>query len=218
MFNKKTYHRTLKPYDVSGSGRKPREQKGSGRARLGNLRGSGKKKPGKSWGHIPKIFAFTIPVKIKLKGLQSVLSAKLAEGKVIIVDQFPEKSPHPEDLKKSILGSRSDNTKMIVVTSKDDTQSIKGGLDLIKNFKQTDPNGVNVLDMVNHDKIVFTKKSLEEFQRLFLAWTFEQYRPMAIKDDYIASIVNVNPDTSQPDQIDSELKTDQIFEPKFKIL
>jgi ribosomal protein L4 len=76
-----------------------------------------------------------------------------------------------------ILGSRSEKTKFVVVTSKEDSQSIKGGLSLIKNFKQTDPNGVNVLDLVNHDKIVFTKKSLEEFERLFLAWTFEQYRP-----------------------------------------
>ncbi len=89
MFHKKTYHWTLKPYDVSGSGRKPWQQKGSGRARLGNIRGSGKRRPGKSWGHIPKIFAFTIPVKIKLKGLQSILSAKLAEGKIIIIDDLP---------------------------------------------------------------------------------------------------------------------------------
>lgn len=90
MFNKVTYHRTLKPYAVSGSGRKPRPQKGSGRARQGNLRGSGKKKGGKSWGHIPKVFAFSLPIKIKLRGLVSALSAKLAEGKVIIIDNFPE--------------------------------------------------------------------------------------------------------------------------------
>lgn len=56
---------------------------------MGNLRGSGKKKPGKSWGHIPKIFAYTIPVKLKLKGLIAALSAKLAEGKIIIIDQLP---------------------------------------------------------------------------------------------------------------------------------
>lgn len=56
---------------------------------MGNLRGSGKKKPGKSWGHIPKIFTYTIPIKVKLKGLVSALSAKLAEGKIIILDEFP---------------------------------------------------------------------------------------------------------------------------------
>ena len=91
MFHKVTYHRTLKPYDVAGTGAKPRQQKGSGRARWGNLRGSGKKKGGKNWGHIPKVFAFTIPIKVKLKGLVSALSAKLAEGKVIVIDQFPVK-------------------------------------------------------------------------------------------------------------------------------
>ena len=56
---------------------------------MGNIRGSGKKKPGKSWGHIPKIFSFTIPVKIKRKGLVSALSAKLAEGKIIVIDELP---------------------------------------------------------------------------------------------------------------------------------
>jgi large subunit ribosomal protein L4 len=96
MFDKKTHNRTLKPYDVQGSGRKPRPQKGSGRARLGNIRGSGKRRPGKSWGHIPKVFTYTIPVKMKLKGLVSALSAKLAEGKIFVIDELPEKAPQWE--------------------------------------------------------------------------------------------------------------------------
>ena len=91
------------------------------------------------------------------------MSAKLAEGKVIVIDSLPDKAPHPDELKLKLLGKWSDNTKVIFVTSKEDSRSIKGALDLIQNFKQTESNGVNVLDLVNHDKIMFTQKSLEEF-------------------------------------------------------
>lgn len=69
MFDKKTFHRTKKPHDVEGSGKKVRPQKGTGRARWGNLRASGKKKGGKIWGHIPKDFTYVLPVKIKMKAL-----------------------------------------------------------------------------------------------------------------------------------------------------
>ena len=69
MFEKKDFNRTLKPYDVEGRGTKVRQQKGSGKARWGKLRGSGKLKPGKSWGHIPKDYTLILPVKIKMKAL-----------------------------------------------------------------------------------------------------------------------------------------------------
>lgn len=103
MYDKVTYHRTKKPYDVDGRGTKVRGQKKLGMARWGTLRGSGKKKPGKSWGHIPKIFTFILPVKIKMKGLQAILSAKLAEGKVIIYDQEDVASADPVKLSQSLL-------------------------------------------------------------------------------------------------------------------
>lgn len=56
MYDKKTYHRTKKLHDVIGSDKKPRPQKGTGKARWGNKKASGKRGGGKAWGHIPKDF------------------------------------------------------------------------------------------------------------------------------------------------------------------
>ena len=84
MWNKKTIHHTKRPGEVHSSGKKPHAQKGSGRARQGYLRASGRRKAGKSFGHVPKDFTYYLPEKIKIQGLKATLSAKLAEGEFVI--------------------------------------------------------------------------------------------------------------------------------------
>lgn len=84
--------------EVHGSGRKPRPQKGTGRARLGNKRASGRYKGGKAFGPVPWDFTILLPLKVKFKGIISTLSAKLAEGKVIILDQMKLNSHKTQNL------------------------------------------------------------------------------------------------------------------------
>ncbi len=85
-FGKKENKTVKKPYEVFGSGKKPRPQKGTGQARQGNKRASGRKGGGKSWGTRPKDHTINLPQQVKMKGLVSMLSAKLAEGKIIILN------------------------------------------------------------------------------------------------------------------------------------
>lgn len=72
-----------RPYMKSGSRRKPFPQKGRGKARQGFRYASGMKGGGKPHAHVPKDFRYFLPEKVKLQGMRSVLSAKLAEGAVI---------------------------------------------------------------------------------------------------------------------------------------
>ena len=71
---------------TAGSGKKMRPQKKGGQARMGDKRAPHLKKGGKSHGAKPKVYSFPLNAKIKLKALYSLLSAKLSEGKIKIVD------------------------------------------------------------------------------------------------------------------------------------
>jgi large subunit ribosomal protein L4 len=81
MWDKKTTHVGYKPWMKSGSRKKLFRQKGTGRARVGFRQAAGRVGGGKSFAHVPKDFRFFLPEKVKLIGLKSILSAKLAEGK-----------------------------------------------------------------------------------------------------------------------------------------
>ena len=80
MWDKKTTHKGYKVWMKSGSRRKIHRQKGTGRARAGFKRAAGRVGGGKSFAHVPKDFRFFLPEKVKIQGLKSMLSAKLAEG------------------------------------------------------------------------------------------------------------------------------------------
>jgi large subunit ribosomal protein L4 len=74
--------------DVSGSGKKPMAQKETGRARVGNKRAPGRKRGGKAHGPKPVVYSYILNSKIKLQALKSLLTCKLAEGRVRIVTNF----------------------------------------------------------------------------------------------------------------------------------
>ncbi len=71
---------------MSGSGKKPAAQKGRGAARVGNLRAPGRKKGGAAHGPVPRDRSFPMNNKLKLFGLKSLLSARLYDGKIIVID------------------------------------------------------------------------------------------------------------------------------------
>lgn len=217
MYDRITYHRTLKPYEVSGRGSKVRQQKGSGKARWGLLRGSGKKKPGKSWGHIPTMYTHLLPVKVKLKSIQSLLSAKLAEGKVIIYDREEIQRRDPVMLKQS-LPSTDNGHKYLFVHTKNVSEKFDKLLECVKDYKGVNANQVSVKDMVEYDKIIFTKDSLREFTELFLAYLYYWHKPKIESNAVVDQILNFSVQQRQPDEGEMTFDAEKGFEPKFQVL
>lgn len=72
--------------DVAGSGKKPAPQKGRGKARIGNLRAPQRRGGGKAWGPVPRDLTEKIPSKIRVKALQIMLSAKLYEDRIVLIE------------------------------------------------------------------------------------------------------------------------------------
>jgi large subunit ribosomal protein L4 len=217
MFGKKTTHRTRNPADVAGSGVKPRPQKGQGRARLGNKRASGRYHGGKIWGHTPKDFTFHIPEKVKIRGLVSTLSGKLAEGKVRIYDT--EKLPeHKTKLLDARLPKDGFKETFLFVAPKDADRNFILAARNIERIKVVDPNSVCVRDLLKFDKVIFTVQSLKEFSQLLLAYMFMLEKPKAIKDRQIEDMLNLNFSRVDPDVETPVYDPSQPWEPRFEIL
>jgi large subunit ribosomal protein L4 len=93
---------TLTKGTVSGAGKKPRPQKKTGLPRIGNKRAPGRWKGGKAHGPKPTIYTFHLNEKVKLKAICSLLTSKLAEGRIRIITDFSV-----ETAKTKVIGDYS---------------------------------------------------------------------------------------------------------------
>ncbi|ACA83417.1 50S ribosomal protein L4 [Leuconostoc citreum] len=147
---------------VSGGGRKPWKQKGTGRARAGSIREPQFRGGGIVFGPTPRSYAYRINRKAYQLALKSVLSQKVAEGKLVVVDALSFEAPKTQDFKK-VLANLSVDTKTLVVVDEDNENAILSARNLT-NVQVMTTKGINVLDVVNADKLVIVQSSIEEIQ------------------------------------------------------
>ena len=147
---------------VSGGGRKPWRQKGTGRARQGSIRSPQWRGGGIVFGPTPRSYAYRINRKSYQLALKSVLSQKLADGKLVVVDALSFEAPKTQDFKK-VLANLSVDTKTLVVVDEDNENAILSARNLA-NVQVMTTKGINVLDVVNADKLVIVQSSIEEIQ------------------------------------------------------
>jgi len=147
---------------VSGGGRKPWKQKGTGRARAGSIREPQFRGGGIVFGPTPRSYAFRINRKAYQLALKSVLSQKVADNKLVVVDALSFEAPKTQDFKK-VLANLSADTKTLVVVDEDNENAILSARNLA-NVQVMTTKGINVLDVVNADKLVIVQSSIEEIQ------------------------------------------------------
>jgi large subunit ribosomal protein L4 len=147
---------------VSGGGRKPWKQKGTGRARAGSIREPQFRGGGIVFGPTPRSYAYRINRKAYQLALKSVLSQKVADNKLVVVDALSFKAPKTQNFKK-VLANLSADTKTLVVVDEDNENAILSARNLA-NVQVMTTKGINVLDVVNADKLVIVQSSIEEIQ------------------------------------------------------
>ena len=147
---------------VSGGGRKPWKQKGTGRARAGSIREPQFRGGGIVFGPTPRSYAYRINRKAYQLALKSVLSQKVADNKLVVVDALSFEAPKTQDFKK-VLANLSVDTKTLVVVDEDNENAILSARNLT-NVQVMTTKGINVLDVVNADKLVIVQSSIEEIQ------------------------------------------------------
>ncbi|MDG9732517.1 50S ribosomal protein L4 [Leuconostoc pseudomesenteroides] len=147
---------------VSGGGRKPWKQKGTGRARAGSIREPQFRGGGIVFGPTPRSYAYRINRKAYQLALKSVFSQKVADNKLVVVDALSFEAPKTQDFKK-VLANLSADTKTLVVVDEDNENAILSARNLA-NVQVMTTKGINVLDVVNADKLVIVQSSIEEIQ------------------------------------------------------
>ncbi|MFT8571261.1 MAG: 50S ribosomal protein L4 [Leuconostoc pseudomesenteroides] len=147
---------------VSGGGRKPWKQKGTGRARAGSIREPQFRGGGIVFGPTPRSYAYRINRKAYQLALKSVLSQKVADNKLVVVDALSFEAPKTQDFKR-VLANLSADTKTLVVVDEDNENAILSARNLA-NVQVMTTKGINVLDVVNADKLVIVQSSIEEIQ------------------------------------------------------
>ena len=151
--------------EVSGGGRKPWRQKGTGRARQGSTRAPQWTHGGIVFAPKPRDYSYTLNKKAKRLALKSALSAKAAEASVIVIDEIKMDAPKTAEFAK-FLAAVGAEKKALVVTAEACQNVVKSGRN-IPGCEVTFANLLNVYDIVNANKLVLDKAALQKIEEVF---------------------------------------------------
>ena len=155
--------------NVSGSGRKLWKQKGTGRARIASLRSPLWKGGGNVHGPQPRDWSSLLPKKMRRGALRSALSERLREGNIIIIEDFSIDNPKTKEflgvLNTLGLADTKKRAKTLIVDSLDNANLILSSRN-VKKTKVTNSFGLNIYDLIYHEKLVLSKSAVEEITHL----------------------------------------------------
>ncbi|MFD0716734.1 50S ribosomal protein L4 [Paenibacillus sp. GCM10027626] len=157
-------HKTKGRSEVRGGGRKPWKQKGTGRARQGSIRSPQWVGGGTVFGPVPRSYGFKLPKKVRRLAIKSALSSKVIDNDIIVLDQLAMAAPKTKEF-AAILNSLKVARKALVVTaSYEDNVALSARN--IPGVKFVAADGINVLDVMLHDKLIITKEAVEKVQEV----------------------------------------------------
>ena len=151
--------------EVSGGGRKPWRQKGTGRARQGSTRAPQWTHGGIVFAPKPRSYSYTLNKKAKRLALKSALSAKVLETNLVVIDSIQMAAPKTAEFAKFLKAVNCD-CKTLVVTAAADQNVVKSGRN-IPGCQVTFANLLNVYDIVNATKLVVDKAALATIEEVF---------------------------------------------------
>ena len=150
--------------EVSGGGRKPWRQKGTGRARQGSIRATQWRGGGIPLGVGPRDYTFKINKKERVLALKSALSNKVQEKALVVVDSFNMESTKTKDAIKMLEGLKLDN-KILFVTS-DDAENLYLAVRNLPNVLVIYADEVNCYDLVNADVVVMDEAAVKNIEEV----------------------------------------------------
>lgn len=153
-------HKVKNRSEVSGGGRKPWRQKGTGRARQGSIRSPQWRGGGIVFGPQPRSYSYKLPRKVRRLAIKSALSTKVLDNDLVVLENLTIEAPKTKDMVQ-VLNALSLDKKVLVVTA-DADQMVELSARNIPGVTVVDANGVNVLDVMSHDKMVITKDAAEK--------------------------------------------------------
>lgn len=157
-------HKVKNRSEVSGGGRKPWKQKGSGRARQGSIRSPQWRGGGVVFGPTPRSYGYKLPQKVRRLALKSVYSAKVAEDKFVAVESLSFAAPKTAEF-ANVLSALNVDSKVLVILEEGNEFAALSARNL-PNVKVATATTASVLDIVNSDKLLVTKEAISKIEEV----------------------------------------------------
>jgi len=151
---------------VSGGGRKPFRQKGTGRARRGSSRSPLLRGGGVAFGPHPRSYRQAMPRKMRRLALRCILSSKVAEGEMVVVEGLIFEEPRTKEMAR-ILAALGVSSSALIVTAEPDVNVYKSARNLEK-IKTLPANLLNVVDLLSHRILMITVAGVRRVEEI---WT-----------------------------------------------
>ena len=151
--------------EVAGGGRKPWRQKGTGRARQGSIRAPQWIKGGIALGPKPRSYKYKINKKERALAVRSVLSAKLAENELVVVDQFGLNEIKTAEFVKVLNNIKVEGKSLVVIPEND--VNVQKSARNIKGVKTTIVDTMTVYDILNAKNLVITENAIKKIEEVY---------------------------------------------------
>ena len=151
--------------EVSGGGKRPYRQKGTGRARHGSTRSAQYVGGGIIFGPTPRSYSYTVPKKVKRLALKSALSSKVADQKLIVLENMDLDEVKTATVAKALKAIGAGNSSLIVLEGINKNAELSARN--IKDVKTALVNTINVMDILKYDSFVATKAAVEKIEEVY---------------------------------------------------
>jgi large subunit ribosomal protein L4 len=150
--------------EVRGGGKKPWRQKGTGRARQGSIRAPQWIKGGIALGPKPRSYSYRINKKEKALAVKSILSSKVAESNLVVVDNFDLKEIKTKEVANSLKNLKVENGLIVVAEQNENLQKSARN---IADVKTTRATSLNVFDLLKYKKLVLTEEAVKKIEEVY---------------------------------------------------
>ena len=150
--------------EVSGGGKKPWKQKGTGRARQGSIRAPQWIKGGIALGPKPRSYRYPIPKKVKQLAFKSVLTSKVQEGKLVVLDKLNLDEIKTKNMLKVLVNLKVNNA-LVMLDEKN--LNVQASARNIEGVKTTLVNTMNIFDLLKYDSLVVTKDAVKKLEEVY---------------------------------------------------
>ncbi len=179
-------HSTKTRAEVRGGGRKPWRQKGTGRARQGSIRSPQWRGGGITFGPKPRDYSQATPKKMRRAAIKSLLSQKVRDGEITVVDEFVLPAFKTQEVLKALAGLEiATSTKTLVVNNANTQKDLWQACHNLQRVKSIPAAILNTIDLLNYDHLVL---SVEAIRRIEELWAEERPRLPKRRDDAVAAV------------------------------
>ncbi len=151
---------------VSGGGKKPWRQKGTGRARQGSIRAPQFRGGGIVFGPSPRSYKYNLPRKVRQLAIKSALSQKVLDNALVVVDALNFDAPKTKEF-AGVMNNLNVAEKALIVVTDDDKNAALSARNLA-NATVVTPAGVNILNVADAQKVIITKSALSQVEEVLV--------------------------------------------------